>query len=77
VRGRTVELAVDGYLRTFQQGSATGRQTVDLSAEGGVNQGGAGLAFGATNGPGSFGGQSVDDLVVTEYETLLGLPVRQ
>jgi hypothetical protein len=77
VRGGTVEVAVDGYLRTFQQGNATGRQTVDLSAVAGTNQGGAGLAFGAANGPGSFGGQSLDDLVVTAYETLLGLPVRQ
>ena len=42
---------------------------------GGANEGGAGIAFGADVGSASALGQTLDNLIVTEFEALTGLPV--
>lgn len=75
VRGATAEVAIDGRLRLFDQGGGTGRQTINLVSTGNLSQGAVGVGFSAYNGPGSVGGQTMDDLIVTEHESLAGLPV--
>lgn len=75
VRGATAEVAVDGKLRLFDQGAGTGRQSISLVPMGSLNQGAAGVAFSSYEGGASPGGQTMDDVVVTEFESLAGLPV--
>jgi hypothetical protein len=43
----------------------------------GVNEGAAGVAFGAEDNPDQIGGQRADNLVVTDYELLNELPVQE
>jgi hypothetical protein len=70
-----LEVAIDGRHRSFTQGNVSGRRQVTLQPTGGMNDGGAGIAFGADAGSASALGQTLDDLVVTEFEPLTGLPV--
>ena len=78
VRGQTAEVTVDRRLRLFRQGAGvSGRSTVNVIPTAGSNEGGAGLAFGAEDGPASPGGQQLDNIRVSGYETLLGAPVER
>jgi hypothetical protein len=43
----------------------------------GVNEGTAGIAFGAEDNPDQIGGQRADNLVVTDYESLTELPIQE
>ena len=74
VQRRTLVVTVDKFLRRFDQGARTGSETVDLPSTPG-EAGGAGVAFGAEDGFGSVRGQFADDVIVRDYETLLGSPV--
>lgn len=75
VRGATAEVAIDGRLRLFDQGAGMGRSSISLVPTGNLGAGAAGVGFSAYDGPGSVGGQTMDDVVVTEHESLAGLPV--
>ena len=75
VRREQLEVAVDGRQRTFTQGNLAGRRQVTLQPSAGMNEGGAGLAFGADTGPAAALGQTLDNLVVTEFEPLTGIPI--
>jgi len=78
VRGQSAEVTIDGRLRLFRQGAGvSGRSTVNVIPTAGSNDGGAGLAFGAEDGPASPGGQQLDNIRVSGYETLLGAPVER
>ena len=75
-------VALDGVLQVFDQDD-TRVISVPIPAVWerppavGVNEGAAGIAFGAEDNPDQIGGQRADNLVVTDYESLTELPVQQ
>jgi TIR domain len=81
VSGGNLEVALDGYLLGFDQNGQT-VTTVDIPPfwNGppviGVNDGTAGLCFGAKTNRGKIGGQRATNLVVTTFRSLSGLPVK-
>ena len=75
-------VALDGVLQVFDQ-DGTRLTSVPIPAVWerppavGVNEGAAGIAFGAEDNPDQIGGQRADNLVVTDYESLTELPVQE
>ena len=75
-------VALDGVLQVFDQDDAR-LTSVPIPAVWerlpavGVNEGAAGIAFGAKDNPDQIGGQRADNLVVTDYESLNELPVQE
>ena len=75
-------VALDGVLQVFDQDDAR-LTSVPIPAVWdrlpavGVNEGAAGIAFGAEDNPDQIGGQRTDNLVVTDYESLTELPVQE
>ena len=75
-------VALDGVLQVFDQDGAR-LTSVPIPAVWerppavGVNEGAAGIAFGAEDNPDQIGGQRADNLVVTDYESLNELPVQE
>ncbi len=75
-------VALDGVLQVFDQDD-TRLISVPIPAVWdrlpavGVNEGAAGIAFGAEDNPDQIGGQRADNLVVTDYESLTELPVQE
>ena len=75
-------VALDGVLQVFDQDDAR-LTSVPIPAVWdrlpavGVNEGAAGIAFGAEDNPDQIGGQRADNLVVTDYESLNELPVQE
>jgi len=75
-------VALDGVLQVFDQDGAR-FTSVPIPAVWerppavGVNEGAAGIAFGAEDNPDQIGGQRADNLVVTDYESLNELPVQE
>ena len=82
MRRARVWVALDGVLQVFDQDDAR-LTSVPIPAVWdrlpavGVNEGAAGIAFGAEDNPGQIGGQRADNLVVTDYESLNELPVQE
>jgi parallel beta-helix repeat protein len=74
-RGDTLHVALDGSLQTFSQ-DGTLVTTVSIPNTGTGNQGAAGIAFGAEDNRGKIGGQRVDNLIVSSFRSLDGLPVQ-
>ena len=75
-------VALDGVLKVFDQDDTrfTGvpiPAVWDRPPAVGVNEGAAGIAFGAEDNPDQIGGQRADNLVVTDYESLTELPVQE
>jgi uncharacterized protein (TIGR03437 family) len=80
-QGTNLQVALDGQLLTFNQnGSLVTTVSIPPAWEGppvvGTNQGAAGIAFGAEDNRGQIGGQRADNLVISPYSSLAGLPVR-
>ncbi|MBK9169984.1 MAG: choice-of-anchor D domain-containing protein [Bryobacterales bacterium] len=73
VKGFLIEVAVDGKLQTFRQDGRLGT-TVRIGAE--RHDGTAGIAVGAEDNENQIGGQRIDNLVVTEYDSLSALPLQ-
>jgi hypothetical protein len=79
VQGTGLQVALDGKLVTFSQDGRTVTTvavppTWDGPPKTGLNQGRAGVAFGAEDGRGPIGGQRADNLIVTAYRSLGGTP---
>lgn len=68
-QGGQIQVALDGQLLTFTQGS-TSTTTVAIPDTGGSNDGTAGIAFGRENAWPAIGGQSARNLIVTSYRSL-------
>jgi len=68
-QGGQMQVALDGQLLTFTQGSAS-TTTVAMPDTGGSNDGTAGIAFGRENAWPAIGGQSARNLIVTSYRSL-------
>ena len=74
-------VALDGVLQVFDQDD-TRVTSVPIPAVWerppavGVNEGAAGIAFGAEDNPDQIGGQRADNLVVTDFESLTELPLQ-
>ena len=75
-------VALDGVLQVFDQDDTRVinvpiPEVWDRPPAVGVNEGAAGIAFGAEDNPDQIGGQRADNLVVTDYEALNELPVQE
>jgi hypothetical protein len=68
-QGHLIQVALDGQLLTFNQGSSS-TTTVAIPDTGGSNDGTAGIAFGRENAWPAIGGQSARNLIVTSYRSL-------
>jgi len=68
-QGHQIQVALDGQLLTFTQGSAS-TTTVAIPDTGGSNDGTAGIAFGRENAWPAIGGQSARNLIVTSFRSL-------
>jgi len=82
VRRNCLWVALDGVLQVFDQDGARFTSVPipavwDRPPAVGVNEGAAGIAFGAEDNPDQIGGQRADNLVVTDYESLNELPVQE
>ena len=73
VQGSAMQVALDGQLLAFTQGSGSDT-TVAIPDTGGSNDGTAGIAFGRENGWPAIGGQAARNLVVTAYRSLATPP---
>jgi hypothetical protein len=73
--GNQLQVALDGRLQTFNQDNQF-VTAVNIPPTAGSNQGAAGIAFGAEANRGQIGGQRADNIVVTAYRPLDGLPVQ-
>ena len=75
-QGTTLEVALDGQLQTFYSEHQGGTTTsISIPATSGSNQGTAGIGFAASSNRGQAGGQRADDVIVSTFTTLSGLPV--
>ncbi len=74
-QGDNLQVALDGRLQTFNQDGKLST-TVTIPNTGLGNQGAAGLAFGAEDNRGKIGGQRADNLIVSPFSSLSGLPVQ-
>lgn len=73
--GTKLQVALDGRLQTFDQ-SGQLVTTLSIGATAGSNDGTAGIAYGAEGNRGQIGGQRADNIVITAYNPLTGLPVQ-
>jgi hypothetical protein len=73
--GERLQVALDGKLQTFKQDE---QLVTDLKIPptAGTNDGTAGIAFGAEPNRGQIGGQRADNVVVSAYRPLDGLPIQ-
>ena len=69
VSGTTLQAALDGAVLSFVMGDGTAVQTVTIPATAGTNDGTAGVAFQRS---GAIGGQRARNLIVTQYQALIG-----
>ncbi|MBI4671923.1 MAG: hypothetical protein HY741_09700 [Chloroflexi bacterium] len=73
--GNQLQVALDGKLLTFTQNNELVIALL-IPPTAGSNDGTAGIAFGAEANRGQIGGQRADNLAVTAYRSLDGLPVQ-
>ena len=72
-QGSQMQVALDGQLLAFTQGSAS-TTTLAIPDTGGSNDGTAGIAFGRENAWPAIGGQSARNLIVTAFRSLAAPP---
>ncbi|MFL5328733.1 MAG: beta strand repeat-containing protein [Gemmataceae bacterium] len=72
-----LQVSLDGHLQTFYSALDGGlTTTVSIPAtQNGTNDGTAGVSFGAESNRGQVGGQRTDNIIVSSYSLLTGLPV--
>ena len=74
-QGSSLQVALDGKLLAFSQNGLVST-SVSIPVTGGVNDGTVGIAFGDEPNPNQIGGQRVDNLVISTFSSLSGLPVQ-
>lgn len=70
-----LQVALDGRLQTFNQNDQLITK-VNIPSTSGANDGTVGIAFGAEQNRGQIGGQRADNVTVTAFKPLDGLPVQ-